>query len=328
MTTIGLHILFVYCSILSYRRVHGQEISSYETALIHPPQSTEDAMTANNLRGLQFRTKMGLCEYDCDFDWECQYGLLCAAKHSAELESLGYHGRKANCPLTTGSPIEEVCFPKTLLMAASSTTSTTTATIATTPTTTTTTSKTTTATTPAATTTTTSRTTTTTTEATTPKPQPITPLGPCNYNGSPGSTWEAEIMATGVGQLDVYSTCFSPGMFAHATVLIENLAFGQCQNIPNFSGIRCTGTSTYSYKLCCPQNAAGVELYGKPAAEQSHAIASIKATVQSPPETAVVLPITFKLPQELLCYRLGGGALGTQCKANDVDSFLLHYSIL
>lgn len=65
-------------------------------------------------------TKLGLCqmEADCDFDSDCQNGLMCADAHKKELEVAGHDSRKANCPYSDSDKkylYFEVCFDPKIL---------------------------------------------------------------------------------------------------------------------------------------------------------------------------------------------------------------------
>lgn len=53
---------------------------------------------------------LGECAVDCDFDNDCQYGLVCADRYKSQLEDLGYDNRKAYCGNKVGKWNEEVCF--------------------------------------------------------------------------------------------------------------------------------------------------------------------------------------------------------------------------
>ena len=55
------------------------------------------------------------CQFDCDTDAECGYGLLCADAHKTELKAAGKNKRKANCKGNVGKWNEEVCFKKSLI---------------------------------------------------------------------------------------------------------------------------------------------------------------------------------------------------------------------
>jgi len=53
---------------------------------------------------------LGECEFDCDYDTDCEDHLLCADEHKADLELAGYDKRKAHCTGNVGEWNEEVCY--------------------------------------------------------------------------------------------------------------------------------------------------------------------------------------------------------------------------
>jgi len=54
------------------------------------------------------------CEYDCDKDFDCAPGLLCADKHEQELGRAGFDRNKANCN-NAGGLRDEVCFDAAII---------------------------------------------------------------------------------------------------------------------------------------------------------------------------------------------------------------------
>ena len=59
--------------------------------------------------------KLGVCEFDCDLDSDCESWLLCADEHKGELKAAGWDERKANCVGNVGAGNEEVCFDPSIL---------------------------------------------------------------------------------------------------------------------------------------------------------------------------------------------------------------------
>jgi hypothetical protein len=60
---------------------------------------------------------LGKCvmNMDCDNDYECAGGLLCADDHKSELQAAGFNTRTADCGMETENPLWEVCFDPCIL---------------------------------------------------------------------------------------------------------------------------------------------------------------------------------------------------------------------
>jgi hypothetical protein len=64
----------------------------------------------NNERALPITViKLQECEFDCDFDADCESGLLCADEHKVELSAAGKDERKVYCG-NVGGTYDEVCY--------------------------------------------------------------------------------------------------------------------------------------------------------------------------------------------------------------------------
>jgi len=59
--------------------------------------STDGLTTGDNDEAHRLGGKLYECEYDCDKDYDCEYGLLCADEHQYELKKAGLDPRKAYC---------------------------------------------------------------------------------------------------------------------------------------------------------------------------------------------------------------------------------------
>jgi hypothetical protein len=79
-------------------------------------QIPEDFVRPGFVPTRKSKTKLGLCESDCDRDNQCQPGLICAglSKHRKALRKLGLDGA-ANCYSVVKPKNFQVCFNPTIL---------------------------------------------------------------------------------------------------------------------------------------------------------------------------------------------------------------------